>query len=189
MPDYHAILSRIQSDARYQKNIQWGEPRHGHPEGSIAAHIQDLEKNLERLRARLSEEQYGRLKILIHVHDTFKPDAAEGSPIHSPGNHASLARQFLAEFCAEADLLEMVQWHDESYALYQRVRHKRSLDWTRFRNLLSAVQDWDTFLAFLIIDNGTSGKSAEPLQWFFRLIEEKVTTQWSAKDIIDRRGG
>src|SRR5687767_2594560 len=89
------MVERVIADPRYQKNVEYGEPRAGHPEGKIKFHIAELEENLEKLVPRgISEEQYWKLKFLIHVHDTFKADATPDSPILSPNSHASLARKF-----------------------------------------------------------------------------------------------
>src|SRR5438034_2096211 len=39
MNDYEKTFERIQSDPRYQKNLDWGEARPGHPEGTVRAHM------------------------------------------------------------------------------------------------------------------------------------------------------
>ncbi|MEZ6147211.1 MAG: hypothetical protein R3B91_17675 [Planctomycetaceae bacterium] len=39
------------------------------------------------------------------------------------------------------------------------------VDEDRLRSLIERI-DWNLFLAFLIIDNCTAGKSREPLRWF-----------------------
>src|SRR5689334_22221364 len=119
MIDYRKAFEAIVADPRYQANLDWGTPRRGHPEGTIRGHIAELERNLDALRSRVSEEDYWKLKLLIQTHDTFKPDADTGVKITSPRSHASLGRAFLAEFCDDADLLAMVQFHDEPYALYR----------------------------------------------------------------------
>src|SRR5688500_7258692 len=167
MADFEAVLAAIRADERYRRNVEWGEPRAGHPEGSIAAHIRDLERNLEVLRPKLSDEEVSKLRILIHVHDTFKPDAADGVPIRHAESHASLAREFLAEFLPAADdngggdaaeLLEMVQLHDEPYALFLRSRRgPQPPDPQRWANLKRTIRDWDLFLAFCLIDGSTAG--------------------------------
>src|SRR5436305_1874895 len=33
--DYPAIFAAITSDPHYQRNLDWGEPRPGHPEGTV----------------------------------------------------------------------------------------------------------------------------------------------------------
>jgi hypothetical protein len=109
MADYKAIFDKIVSSPRYHGNLGWGKARPGHPEGTIRAHTRQVEANLERLRHKLSDKDYWRLKVLIHVHDTFKGEAEPRVPIMAANSHASLARAFLAEFCDDADMLAMVQ--------------------------------------------------------------------------------
>ncbi len=181
MSRYEQILAKIQADQRYQRNIQWGQPRPGHPEGAIRQHIQELEENLEQLRPRLSSEEAWKLRILIHTHDTFKSEAQQGVPIRHPRSHASLACQFLREYTNDSDLLAMVQLHDEPYALWHK--HKAGKDYSdRLEELIHAVSDWDLFLTFLIIDGCTAGKSREPLAWFLGRITDcvssRVTVEW-----------
>jgi hypothetical protein len=184
MVDYPSIFERIVSDVRYQRNLDWGEPRSGHPEGSIRAHIAELERNLEVLRPRLSADDLWRLRVLIHTHDTFKPDAIEGIAIVDPRSHASLARRFLEEFGVEPELLVITQYHDEPYALWQQVKRRGTFDARRLDALLMRIHWWDLYLAFLIIDGCTAGKSRDQLHWFFQQIAGKVDTTFTKTDIL-----
>ena len=77
----------------------------------MRAHIAELERNLEAFKAELSEDEYWKIRVLIHTHDTFKAEAEPGVSITHPRSHASLARAFLASLCDDADLLNMVQYH------------------------------------------------------------------------------
>ena len=177
------ILERIMADPRYQKNIEYGEPRAGHPEGKIKFHIAELEENLEKLVSHgISEEQFWRLKFLIHVHDTFKADAVPNSHILNPNSHASLARKFAGEFIEDEDLLNMIQFHDVNYALWQQFKRTGSYDLERFHHLLETIQDWDLFVMFLIIDGSTKGKERSKLIWFLREVakykETAVDESW-----------
>ena len=183
--DYPTLLAAIQCDPRYRRNLDWGIPRPGHPEGPIHAHIADLERNVDRLRSRLSETDAWRLRVLIHVHDTFKAEAADGAKITDPDSHASLARAFLAEFCDDPDLLNMTQFHDEPYALWRQHRHGHHFNQARFDALLSVIRDWDLFLAFLIVDGSTAGKSREPLHWFLGEVAAHVQSRLTGADILD----
>jgi hypothetical protein len=177
-------LEALSSDPRYKDNVEWGEPRPGHPEGTVRAHIAQLEGNLAALRSKLGELDFWKLRLLIHTHDTFKRDAERDVPISHPRSHASLARAFLEEFIADPDLLAMVQYHDEPFALYQQCRSRRTYNRERFEALLSNIHDWNVFLTFQIIDGCTDGKSREPLEWFFDQIEGKVTTSITKEDIL-----
>lgn len=185
MTDYQKLFQNIIEDARYLANLDWGEDRPGHPEGTVRAHIAEIEPNLEALRARLSDEEYWKLKVIIHTHDTFKANAQPSVSITDPRSHASLARAFLADYCGDADLLAIIQFHDEPFALYRQFESKGRCNLDRFSKLLSAVRDWNLFLAFNIIDGWTDGKSREPLHWLFREALGKVESRFTEADIIE----
>jgi hypothetical protein len=184
MIDYQAIFEALVRDPRYLANLDWGEARPGHPAGAVRAHIKELEGNLKSLQPRLSEIDYWKLKLLVHTHDTFKAEARRGAAITHPRSHASLARAFLAEYCPDPDLLAMVQYHDEPFALWRQVDKKGFNNPERLASLLETIKDWNLFLAFCIIDGCTPGKSTEPLLWLFREVEGKVQSGFSAADII-----
>jgi hypothetical protein len=125
MLDYHKVFEAVVADPRYIANLDWGEPREGHPEGAAHAHIAEIEPNLETLRPRLSVNDYWKLKLLIHTQDSFKAESQAGVPISDPKSHASLARAFLATHCEDADLQTMVQYHDEPICTVSAVREQR----------------------------------------------------------------
>jgi len=182
--EYKAAFDAVVHDPRYQRYLDWGRPRSGHPEGTVRAHIEELERNLEAIRCRLSEVDFWRIKLLIHTHDTFKAEAKAGVAISNPQSHASLARKFLAEYCDDADLLAVVQYHDEPYALSRQFSSKGQFNVERFAALLQSIKDWNLFLAFLIVDGCTAGKGREPLRWFFREIDGKVASSFTADAIL-----
>ncbi len=182
--DYASTFQSVIADARYQRNLDWGEARSGHPEGTVRAHIAEIEPNLEILKPKLSETDWWKLKLLVHTHDSFKADSKPGVPITDTASHASLAKSFLADFCDDADLLAMVQFHDEPFALWRQVESKSTYNQQRMAALLSNIKDWNLFLAFNIIDGCTEGKSREPLVWLFKELEGKVNSNFTAADII-----
>ena len=184
MIDYRTAVENVTRDSRYLANLNWGEARPGHPEGTVGAHIMELEANLERLRPRVTEEECWKLRLLIHTHDSFKAEAARGVAICDPASHASLARAFLQAYCDDSDLLAMVQYHDEPFALYRQFESRGACNHERSAALLSAISDWNLFLAFNIIDGCTAGKSREPLRWWFGEIAGKVESKFAAADII-----
>src|SRR5687767_11583150 len=171
------ILDSVLADPRYRTNIEYGEPRRGHPEGKVKYHIADLEMNLEKLRERgISEDDYWKLKFMIHIHDSFKAEAAVDVPILDPRSHASLAREYAAGLIEDADLLNMIQFHDENYALWKQFDRAGSYDGQRFQKLLETIHDWDLFLIFLIIDGSTSGKERSKLEWFICEVRKYKST-------------
>ncbi|HEX3314349.1 MAG TPA: hypothetical protein VHR72_05620 [Gemmataceae bacterium] len=183
MSPWKNTFDAVIEDPRYRKNLDWGEPRPGHPEGTVRAHIAEIEPNLEALRPKLTDDEYWKLKLLVHTHDSFKAASQSGVAITNPRSHASLARAFLAEFCDDADLLAMVQLHDEPFALWRQVENKGKCNPARFAALLDGIRDWNLFLAFNIIDGCTEGKSREPLQWLFREVDGKVPSSFTAGQI------
>ena len=184
------IITRILSDPRYLENIEYGEPRSGHPEGKVKYHIAELEENLEKLASRaprgISEEQYWKLKFLIHVHDTFKAESVPDSLILSPNSHASLARKFASEFVEGEDLLNMIQFHDVNFALWKQFAVTGSYDVQRFKNLLETIQDWDLFLMFIILDGGTQGKDSGKILWFITEVRKYKNTQVDESWILQK---
>jgi len=170
------VVACVMADQRYLKNIEYGVPRSGHPEGKVIFHITELEANLEKFAPRLTEEQYWKLKFLIHVHDTFKAEAVPDSPIESPNSHASLARKFASEFTDEADLLNIIQYHDLNFALWKQFAVTGSYDHKRFFALLDTIMDWDLFLIFLIIDGSTQGKDPDKVHWFITEVRKHKAT-------------
>jgi hypothetical protein len=182
--DYRKAFDTVSSDPRYLANLDWGQARAGHPEGTVRAHIAEIEPNLEQLRPKLTDEEYWKLKLLVHTHDSFKAESKSGVAITDPTSHASLARAFLSAHCDDADLLSMVQYHDEPFALFRQFETKGKYNQDRFNTLLKAIRDWNLFLAFNIIDGCTAGKSREPLQWLFREVAGKVESKFTSDDII-----
>ena len=179
-------FDEICSDERYTCNLDWGKPRRGHPEGTVRAHIEELEKNLHVLRSEISEEEYWSLRILIHVHDSFKAKSAKGVPITHPKSHASLATDFLRSFSDDADLLNMVQFHDEPFALWRQQRHRGKCNQSRLDSLVKLIGNWKLFLMFTAIDGVTVGKSPEPLYWAAEAIAARVGFEMEATRWIDK---
>lgn len=183
--DYASAFQSVVADERYQRNLDWGEARPGHPEGTVRAHIAEIERNLDTLAPKLNDADFWKLRLLIHTHDSFKADSKPGVPITDPTSHASLARSFLAEFCTDEDLLAMVQYHDEPFALWRQVESKGKYNQQRMDSLIGNIKDWNLFLAFIIIDGCTDGKSREPLRWLFAELNGKVQSTFTEADIIN----
>lgn len=179
--DYQKLTKLGMADERYKENVEfeYDRPLSGHLEGKVKYHIVELEANLERLKHRLpKEEYYWKLKFLIHVHDTFKAEASqEGVPANHPRSHESLARAFASEFTDDADLLNIIQFHDENYTLWKQFKSNGHYDRKWLQYLLNTIHNWDLFLAFTIIDGYTEGKDIEKLAWFINQVREHKGTQ------------
>src|SRR2546430_1655621 len=141
--DNRQAFDAITADPRYIANLDWGEARPGHPEGTVRAHIAEIEPNLEALKPKLTDDEYWKLKLLIHTHDSFKGESKQGVAITDPASHASIARAFLAAHSDDPDLQAMVQYHDEPFALYRQFESKGKYNQERFNALLKAIKDWN----------------------------------------------
>ena len=173
MLNYREALDRLRALPLYQENLLWGTPRRGHPEGSLANHIADLEANLACIRKLLLGDEKDKLRLLIHGHDICKPEAWVGVDSDHPHNHALLARRLLEKICSDATLLAITQLHDDGYVLYQYYRRSGDLR-SRLTSILQAVQDIDLFLLFFLIDSCTAGKHAEPVDWMLMVVAQEM---------------
>jgi predicted Zn-dependent protease len=172
------MIEKILADPRYQTNIEYGEPRPGHPEGKVKVHIADLESNLEQLTRRgISSEEYWKLKFIIHVHDTFKAEAEQHVPIRYSLSHASLAREYASQYTDDQDLLNIIQFHDKGYSLWLDYSKNGSYNPLSFQRLLDTIKDWDLFLMFTIVDGRTKGKDISKLIWFINEVKKFKTTR------------
>jgi hypothetical protein len=168
------IIEKVKADPRYLRNIEYGEPRSGHPEGKVKFHIADLEANLEILREAkgISGEDYWRLKFMILVHDSFKAEEERHSPTLHPRNHATLAKEYASQFTDDSDLLNMIQYHDENYELWKEFSETGQYDQEKFQDLLVKIKNWDLFLLFIIIDGCVKGKEYSKLGWFVNEVKK-----------------
>src|SRR5829696_1148852 len=69
---------RLANDPDLLDGLAWGEPRAGHPEGSVAAHVNDLLERLENWDE--PADRRTKLRFLALVHDAFKDDVIEKLP-------------------------------------------------------------------------------------------------------------
>jgi hypothetical protein len=102
-------------------------------------------------------------------------------PITDAKNQAWLTHNFLAAHCEGTDLLAMVRYHDEPFALYRQLEAKGKYNQDRFGALLASIRDWNLFLAFNIIDGCTPGKSRDQLYWLFCEVAAKVESKFTGR--------
>jgi hypothetical protein len=170
------ILAAIVSDPRYIEGITYGVPRTGHDEGSVANHIRELEETLFRLKTVLTDEEFWKLRVLIHVHDTFKLAGKRLSNNHQvslrdPRSHPMLAREFLSGFVKDESMLAVVQWHDEGHALWKQVQAKGHYNDLRLKEALWNIPDLELYLLFTVVDGHTVSKRKDRTpKWFLDVV-------------------
>lgn len=165
------LEERVVADPRVARGLAWGEPREGHPEGSVAQHVSDLLAGIDgagETGARREE-----LRLLTLLHDSFKYAVIGWLPKAGFNQHGMRARRFAEREGITADerLLATLQLHDRPYAIWRSpvpIGKARALD-----RLAAAVPDHDLFLRFVEVDAGTAGKKPEPVAWIRRELRRR----------------
>ena len=167
---------RIVGDPAWVEGATWGDPRPGHPEGAIRAHVDEVLANVDRVA--LDPEDRARLRLVALIHDTFKHQVDPERPRVGANHHATLARRFAERFVSDPELLDVIELHDEAYNAW--ANGKRSGDWAaaraRAERLLDRLGPWVGFYSrFYAADNATGSKCQEPFEWFSSIVAERLT--------------
>jgi hypothetical protein len=151
------------ADPALQEGLAWGEPRRGHPEGSVGAHVADLLETIERWgeTGRRREE----LRFLALVHDSLKNKVQSWRPKTGENHHAMRARRFAERYVDEERLLATIEQHDRPYSLWRKMRRSGRLDEHALSEMLDRIPDLDLFVRFVELDGSTEGKNHEPIRW------------------------
>ena len=154
---------RVTADAALLAGLAWGEPREGHPEGSIAAHVADLLKLLDEWDE--PAERRRSLRFITLVHDSFKGNVIDKLPKMGRNHHADRARRFAERYTSDDAILLTIQHHDRPYALWRKMRRKGKLDERGFEKMVADLPDLGLFVRFVELDGSTEGKNREPIRW------------------------
>ena len=170
-PETDLERSFLEDDA-FRRGLLWGVPRYGHPEGTILAHIIEVNQNIDQLT--VSPQVRRKLRIIAFVHDTFKNLEHRGNPRDWTKHHAVYARNFLADYTDDELLLNVVEYHDDAYYAWRLAHlYNRAADSEeRIEMLRQKISTyWQLFYLFFKCDTCTGDKNPAPLIWF----EEKMS--------------
>jgi hypothetical protein len=163
--DYQDIYNKIRKDPKWLAAIENGRVRPGHPEGKIKYHIAQVEEYLDAHKGEVSEDDYWRLKIMTLVHDAFKRDGGNKVPIMDPTSHASMGRQYAAEYVNDHDMEMMLQYHDYPFTLWRKA--KKGIDVSdKIKELLNKIKNKKVYDLFMSADGSGPGKDKEPMDWW-----------------------
>jgi len=157
------LEERVTRDPDLLEGLAWGEPRAGHPEGSVAAHVNDLLALLDEWEE--PADRRAKLRFIALVHDAFKGDVRERLPKIGRNHHADRARRFAEDYTDDPALLSVIQHHDRPYALWRKMKRKGSLDEKGFTKMLDDIPDVALFVRFVELDGSTEGKTPDPISW------------------------
>jgi len=164
------LETRIVEDPAWQEGASWGVARPSHPEGEVAAHVEEVLRNVDA--EALDETDRQRLRFVALVHDTFKHRVDRAQPPTGENHHAMIARRFAERYTDDPELLDVIELHDEAFNAW--VKGDRGGKWdaaeTRATLLLERLGSSRGFyLRFYRADNRTGSKSQAPLEWFERI--------------------
>jgi hypothetical protein len=162
---------RVVADPEWEEGAAWGDPRPGHPEGSVLAHIEEVLVNVDDVALDRVDRQ--RLRFVALTHDTFKHRVDRTRPRVGENHHAMIARQFASRFSDDVELLDVIELHDEAYNAW--VKGDRGGKWdaaeARAGRLLDRLgPSADFYVRFYRADNRTGSKNQAPLHWFEGLL-------------------
>jgi len=173
-------------DAEFRRGLHWGVPRYGHPEGSIMAHIVEVNANIDALPINVDTRR--KLRIICWVHDTFKHIEDKGSPRDWSKHHAMYARKFLERYTDDQKLLNVVELHDDAYYAW-RLAHlyqKTTESDERIQMIRRRVGDyWQLFYLFFKCDTSTGDKNLAPLIWFEDTMKDIEVTEFTEREMAD----
>jgi hypothetical protein len=164
------VERRIISDPRWLRGVAWGEPRDGHPEGAVVLHVVAVLENVERLA--LDDRDRDRLRFIALVHDSLKADVDPSKPKVGDNDHAVLARRFAEEFTDDAEVLVVIETHDDAYRAWrcgQRAGDPGKSDAAARALIARLGAALPLYLRFYEADNAVPGKSREHRRWFTEL--------------------
>ena len=152
------------ADADLREGWAWGEPRPGHPEGQVGAHVADLLHTIDEWKE--TGTRRAELRFLALVHDSLKFQVEDRLPKSGANDHAVRARRLAERYTDDERLLAIIEDHDGPYRMWRRLRRTGRLDEDSFRQMLDRVKDPGLFLRFVELDGSTEGKNPEPVAWF-----------------------
>lgn len=169
---------RIGNDPAWQTGVEWGRPRHGHPEGTIKAHIAAVLANIDRFFPKSHDRN--DLRFIALVHDSFKYQVNTDLPRCGENHHAMIARRFAERFTDNPTVLDIIELHDEAYNAWQLGNRDGKWDKARTRaeRLLDRLgpENLELYLMFYRCDNSTEGKSSDCFDWFQDLARQRERT-------------
>jgi len=165
------IERRILSDTRWRAGAAWGAPRSGHPEGTVVRHIVQVLRNIDRIEDQGAKRD--ELRLIALVHDTFKYQVDRSRPRVGANDHARLARAFAHEYTTDAQVLLVVETHDDAYRAWRAgQRGDEAAARARAQELIKRLTKDGAlalYLAFYQADNDVPGKTPEHREWFVGL--------------------
>lgn len=160
------LEERLAVDPVLARGLGWGEPRSGHPEGSVEAHVADLLRTLDEWHE--PEPRRSELRLLAILHDALKYRVRSWLPKVGENHHAMRARRLAERYTSDERLLATLELHDRPYAIWRRTGRGSGRERRALEQLVKRIPDFPLFMRFVELDGSTEGKNPEPIEWLRR---------------------
>jgi len=126
-----ALVDRIVSSEQWQAARDWGEPRPGHPEGTVGRHVSEQLLPFVDKWYR-DDVDYWALVALCYLHDIGKPftERRDGRLIGEP--HSVISARTATDLGAPDRLVQVIISNDRAYSHWRKLQGKKSI-WDRSR--------------------------------------------------------
>src|SRR5688500_16894173 len=120
------LVDRIVASPQWRRAESWGEPRPGHPEGTIGRHV--AEQVLPFVERHFRElPDYHALVALAYLHDIGKPDVDyHDGKVHGD-SHSVLSARIAAQLGAPERLVRLILRNDRAYGYWRKLLDKRGV--------------------------------------------------------------
>ncbi len=125
------LVERIKASPQWHRAGDWGEPRPGHPEGTVGRHVlEQVIPFIDRWYRELPD--YWNLIALGYLHDIGKPVTRYESGHLSGESHSILSARMAADLGAPERLVQIILSNDRAYSYWRKLLDQRGV-WTRSR--------------------------------------------------------
>jgi hypothetical protein len=170
----------------------WGEPRPGHPEGTVGRHV--TEQVLPFIEAHYRGlDDHWALVALAYLHDIGKPATVYRDGHLAGEPHSVLSARIAAELGAPDRLVQVILSNDRAYSHWRKLEHgRRGFDparWTEARRSAFRGEfgrpglDLPLLVRFHRADNGYRradrlDEAVDPVFWFEnRLVDQGLLAE------------
>ena len=166
------LEQRLAQDPVLREGWAWGEPRPGHPEGAVGAHVADLLRTIESWGE--TGRRRSELRFIALVHDALKFKVKYRLPRTGENHHAMRALRFAEAYTDDERLLATIELHDRPYGIWRKSRRRGADADARLSAMCDRIPDPDLFLRFVELDGSTEGKNQEPVEWVRSELEQRT---------------
>ena len=181
------LVDAVLASQEWAQASQWGEPRPGHPEGTVGRHVEEQVRVFVD-RWFKDEPDYWDLVALAYLHDIGKPQTQHANDRLVGDSHSVISARIAASLGASDRLVQVILSNDRAYSHWRKLLDKSgrwsSERWTSDRREKFRAEfgrpglDLELLVLFHRADNGYRrpdklDESVDPTLWFeSRLLAE-----------------